>query len=1005
MRSEWKNSRNLDGSQRQPEERPKQPEKKTFLTEMEERSGSQPGRKPDYSQHIYENIPVPASYQGRSLAEIYQAKMEIRRKQALFQQHMQPAPIPHNPSAGLYVTQALVHERPKHLISDAEATLKPQGAGRARSIRRHRKDSVSSDIRSIGGSESSCSACCSGCDECSSCSCSSCDSASTIRFRPDVEAQGGAQPAEPVALNFVQQRRMEIEKEQEIRLKDLIRRQDSTPGSRKNGQATDWAALAFRNKNIRSQQIYEPVSFPKSTALKKNSGSLAGRSKKLERLQSDGINGNTSSNNNSNNSSSNNNNNSRNRKESKAEGNKSQKRAEIVHKLKEQMRRNLEAEGDPEVRKRRHKELKQLLNVTLDAGSRTLSNISVGLIYVPMEEPEELRAAQHPDKEALHPEQSDAASNPTSGSLSGSMSLDENCEYDAFGSIDTLIFEPKTPTPEVSAGGGAPAGGAGPVEVSPEEVAKLQENINAQFDYLNDSEYNGSPSSASTSSSGSVTGSSETGSSDTGSSGSASSSTLGDSKNLKMAAAAVPATQVVPEPEAEEEVSSCAAAACCSVSACDESGSESGSFGSVIDLGRKLLNMAAEAAAAAADEIGADEAGADDTSPDDTGADDGRRRRAEEGFGVELTSAPVSCLNWTESGSEPYTLGDTDASWDYMDADGLSDGYSDNIRVSGDVLLVGNLRKRPVDSSGRYASALSPDADEAVRMLEALRMAEESNDSTSLQLLFPTLRREPEVSLGSTGPASGYQSLPQFPLKAEQPAGKVAAGIRKRDTMIRELKLKLRDKFRFISGSEPEASKKSLGALASSFVRIKNAEERIRSQPELDLDPVSYNVPVDGLSSTGYPHHLWPRISAIPQLELPESGSEPTTIYDPSLPEDIPQFPFNLGCHPHAAYPLDVLSFLPDSGIYYPEGLYGISAPLDGPLEETNRTRMRRKKKPRPHKEEHGDRKQVPSWRIDQPHPLPANDNEWLFWEERCLEQERQRRILLADSMGFFWDS
>ena len=911
IRTEKKHSRKQQPAD-YTEERPKQPEKKTFLTEMEGRkTASDPSiRKPDYSQHTYENIPVPVSYRGRSLAEIYQAKMEIRRKQALFHQRIQPSGIPQDASAGLYVTQAVIHQRPKHLISDSEATLKPEAPGRAGSIWRHRKDSVSSDIRSIGGSDSACSDCCSGCDDCSSCSCSSCDSASTIRCRkPEADAE-----AQPAVKNFVQQRRMEIEKEQEIRLKDLIRRQDpsaaaAAAGSRKSS-ATDWAALAIRNQNIRNQ-IYRPVSYPKTPTtlrIKTNSGGLKSKAEVKPEAP-----------------------------EAKT-GRRSQKRAEIVQKLKEQMKRNLAAEADPEVRKRRHKELKQLLNVTMDAGNRTLHNINVGLIYVPMVRPEDLNKAEESQPEA-------SASHSASGSTSGSTSLDENCDDDALGSIDTLIFEPKSPTPE------APE----VTTTSPEEVAKLQEKINAQFDYLNDSEYNDpldtSGSSSSSSSSGSESGST---------------STL--TKNLKMAAPAlVPVTQVpeVKGREREEEggTSSAAVAACCSVSACDEphphpealpesgesdTGSEAGSFSSVIDIGRRLLHLATL---------------------------------------QQASPLPASLLNWNpESGSEHYAeVADTDASWDYMDAaDGLSEGCSDNIRTSAEPLLVGNLRKRPT-SGGR--SGLSPEADEAVRMLEALRMAEESNDSISLQLLFPSLGRNPEPL------TSGFRSLPDLPPKAEEApvaaaaAGKVSAGIRKRETMMRELKLKLRDKFRFNSGS-----------------KIKNPEEPFRSEPELDYDPITYNVPSGGLHSTGYPHHLWPRISTIPEFaEFTESGSEPTTIYDPSLPDDVPQFPY-VGYNPHNGYPVDLFNLFPESGrCYPPEGLYGISAPLDAVAEETQqqRTQQRRRKK-----KKDGTRKQETSWRIDH-HPLPADENQWLFWneQERWIEQERRRQLLLADALGIFWDS
>ena len=79
-----------------------------------------------------------------------------------------------------------------------------------------------------------------------------------------------------------------------------------------------------------------------------------------------------------------------------------------------------------------------LLRQALDSNFEALSNLNIGHMYVPMEDPS------------------------TSGSKLVSR---ENTDYDTFGSIDSLIFEPKIPTHE--------------------DIKEAQEEIEQQFQYLN----------------------------------------------------------------------------------------------------------------------------------------------------------------------------------------------------------------------------------------------------------------------------------------------------------------------------------------------------------------------------------------------------------------------------------------------------------------------------------------------------------------------------------------
>jgi len=735
----------------------------------------------DFSGHTYENVPVvaPVLYQGPSLAEIYQAKMEIRRKQQV--QQLTGHQFHYSGSGSgvkSHVTRALIHARPQHLSSDSESTLirfkpepkpsiatgnRPQTGNKRLDLMetfRKRRDSLgASDLSSSSsfsssssgstGSSSSCDGCCSGCDDCSSCSCSSCDSTTTVRRRATVLPP---EVVEITALNYVQQRRMEIEKIQEMRLKDFVRKQQQQlPSAVRKDRWTPKSS---------PDVIYEPI--PVSSLMKNTLTGSVGKSRPVE------------------------------------EEAKERKRKRIVAQLKEQMKRNLEAEVDPEARRKRHDQLKDLLSDTLHAGSRTLSNINVGLIYVPMEETEEGESSSSLENvEDFTETAAEVADADSSGSAP---------EDDAFGSIDTLIFEPRNP--------------------SPEEVEALQNNVSEQFDYLNDPEYASEPEQE-------VEADDEEDSET-------------DSKNGMKAAA-------VAQPEEEEEttISSGAAAASSNVSASESS----------------------------------------------------------------LT------------GSRKRDTCDTDASWDYMDAHLLPD---DDAATD---LLIGNLRKRPVQRLGDEPE----EAEEAVRMLESLRVADESHQSSSIRLLFPSVRTASgrkrisflELANLSANPEAaddgeqGFRSLPEWSAARPEAEKKVSGSERKRNSVIRELKVKLRDKFRLLpatSGNEPE------------------------------VDSVTYGVPCGALQSTGYPHHLWPRLLAQPEPEM-NSGSEPTTIYDPSLPDDVPHYPYD-DYHHRSGYPLDVYDLLPAA---------------DDP--------------------------EVGSWRIQEP---LLEEHEWLFWHQLMrIEQDRQRQMFL----------
>ena len=986
--------------------------------------------------------------------------------------------------------------------------------------------------------------CCSGeecgsAEECSACSCCSCEcccsssvsSETTTTPRQSKTAGRQVHPPgpEPIPLSLVKQRKMEFERmrileEQESRLKELVRR-DSKMGSTEQQQPADtppspdgqgWLALARKARQLEdrwnrvnrrspaSPLLYEPVQVASARNTRKSD----------------------------------------NGKRSNRNRNRSKQRSRIIQQLRNKMRENLAAESmDPRDRQRRHLELKELLSDAMHAGTQTLSNINLGLIYVPMEQQQDgpgtagggagshrgtLMALKAGRSCLAGSDKPMAKSSSAAAAPATELGEHEEENEDLFASIDTLIFEPKT-TSGSSGGEGSTIKSAEPREV--------EKRIAQQFDYLNDSQYGScleeEEEEEEEEEKGKEKEDSGSDSEEDGSRGS-----LAGSKNGRLAAAAAATAAHPPSPAATSgteagaagRTASCAAAASCDASASnhdddDDDDISLASFSSVIYQGSKLLADAERQAAKAQSTADADAA-------------------------AQLTSATMD--------SEHYTNVDTDASWDYYpEGDGAaSDGgkrhSSSRHKKSGpDPLLVGNLRKKPPELDGQE------EADETARLLESLRMAEDAHLSTSLRLIFPPSslstaspdepnnfiqlmnqcsrkmsRSEDDESDGRKSsstrsppaPDSGFLSLPELTVESREnrpitgPTARYGPGLRKRDTMIRELKTKLRDKFQPPSeeeeeddgelGQDPRAGQmvtrvpssnpptdppppippstpppplvqavqalvggsgkknspalNKLESILTSFAslaqmkghgRIYRTAGQPQSLPANYSSPgPAYDVPCNSLAaaavegpvhSTGYPHHLM--YSTPRRQRLYESSmSEPTTIYDPSLPEDIPahhyhqpdEYPLPMELlllherHQHRSLNLERLRGNP----YQHEGLYNISEPLEerphAARKNKRRARRRRIEGAETAEAEEASWSDLESLIFAEPggagfaqHSMPAipspggihppnsrmtpyHQDEWLFWDQlhqwrqnpadqERWEAEKARRMLL----------
>lgn len=956
-----------------------------------------------------------------------------------------------------------------------------------------------------------------------------------------IRNESNASTPEPVPLNLVKQRRMEFERlrildEQETRLKELVRRQQQQQHHNDvdENQVQTWSTLARRARLLeerwnQAQQrghghvdTDDEVVDSGGSEDEQPSGLLMGDSGSA----SDDVN-------------------KRKRKQ----------RTKLIQQLKNRMRQNLAAVSlDPRVRQRRHQKLKQLLNDALHAGTQTLSNINLGLIYVPPLIDDSASNNSTPSLETGpkpgNKSQQGKAINVKKqkkmkpGNDVQDVGGEEENEEDVFGSIDTLIFEPKNSSLDRPSSSAA--------TTNEDDLTDVERKIAQQFDYLYDSQYGDTQSDMDTeprrTKSAAATGEESFNSKNVQQAAAAgvvaaavASSTVNlpsltansfgtkapllhqqpqsavgttmaivaasaETKKVVTVTAAAAATTATPT---TSSIRSCAAAASCDVSASckmvpghippppplpntnpavaiasipvsnnssidsdsDNDTTSNISFGSVIYQGQKLLDLAQK------QQQKQRETGL--VSQLSTGEKDGRsqlplRRQPPLHPPPPPPSAPES-RNGTVSvndgsvcfDSEQYTNVDTDASWDYYpDRDALSDGDQDDQELCksanrpdegksvGPALTVGNLRKRPTkDQSsgnmlGHHLYGHDAEADETARLLESLRMAEDSHVSTSLRLIFPPdgskhrlvpsfqldiapdtvnyhqhlmsnrAAPEPTTLIDEFGsPVTHFRSLPElsqvvnFASVSQSEAKKQAThvppfvrssfqphvGIRKRDTMIRELKLKLklRDRQRQKTRSndcggpadsilkKPKTALDKLESILSSFsslaemkaeghiyrtaneLRQQQHQQQPLSLPEYSttstLLPAAasgavgngiteYDIPA--ILSTGYPHHLLYRILAnnnqqrLQQLQSMESMSdEPTTIYDPSLPGDIADFESlaqlqNQHVRSGGEYSQEI-------NPYYHEGLYSISEPLmekNARSPTTRRNRRRRKK-------------------------------------------------------------
>ena len=1164
---------------------------------------------------LYQNT---SAYDGETLAEIYQAKVEAHRQQLRLQQQKQQQ----SNGNGLYVTRAMVHAAPydsddmnggpngenrKHFVSRADIVSKWSGgaSGKASTIQpqplppsaapttahlvtqknrlqmmeelRRQSDYITT-VYSVGGGvpqprnsktngkdkdcdakscTSSCPSDCDGgvCDDdnCSLCSCSSCgtlngdgndDGLENIgggsdqqqqTQRPEIAEQqpneprlllattaplvvedgkaeernkkkqkkspkkkkmplpdsdegnkddkrrksrnrSGASTPEPVPLNLVKQRRMEFERlrildEQETRLKELVRRQQQQQhDSSETIQVQSWSTLARRAKLLEERW---------NQAQHHQTNSDEGEE------SDDG------------------------RDVSKASRN-SKQRSKLIQQLKHRMRQNMAAESvDPRVRQRRHQKLKQMLSDAMHAGTQTLSNINLGLIYVP---PLLDDGTTNDDPLATPPYEGKKLqlkkTNTKESSLIEGDNPENDNEEDIFGSIDTLIFEPKNSSLDRPPSSTATA--------TEDDLTDVEQKIAQQFDYLYDSQYCGAQSDVDADQASQLQRRS------TAAIVAARQDDNPNSKNVRQAAAAAAAkatttptllhqqqqqvkagtamvgtasvkansAAAVAAPAitvATTTIRSCAAAAYSDASVSSEmtppqsplpqlsttdSDSDSDttsnvSFGSVIYQGQKLLDLAQKQQKQQQQDkiINQQTPRPPSTQPPPLPPHSVSNSRA----GSVSVSGSL-CFD-----SEQYTNADTDASWDYYPDrdDAISDEEKDKddpakalptrleSKPVGPALTVGNLRKRP--TSGR--SSCSPlghqdfchdaEANETARLLESLRMAEDSHVSTSLRLIFPPessnkLKQAPSFPKIDKGRetvdaaaehlakpsapspktvtdeygslVTHFRSLPELSQVVNfsnyQPPPKQAMlippvvrasfqphiGIRKRDTMIRELKLKLklRDKFQQQQQSmtmdcdrvdsvskKPKTALDKLESILSSFSSLAEMkadghiyrtahelrqEQQLHRHQPLSLPDYSsagvnemtarppfvsngggggiseYDAPSGMVQSTGYPHHLLYRMMPNDQhQQLQSMGSmsdEPTKIYDPSLPDDVgPDFESLMQHQQHLLLLHQGLNKNNNKNPYFHEGLYSISEPLLENHGSTGARRHRRRRK------------------------------------------------------------
>lgn len=995
-------------------------------------------KKRHFETHTYQNTSqnTPALRGGPSLAEIYQAKVEARKRELRLQKEAELR------SRATYVTRAEIHAPPDEGDGASSASSDRQGfisrasilskwgtasttpaettktkkelieqfwrqsdyvsTGNVRSLNGQAKgDGVYKNPAAFSSSEgeeeeegeeccpSDCEDCCD--DDCSQCSCSSCASAGTVlnkepharseqletdrqqtvHTEPQIDGKGEEEKApEPVPLSLVKQRKMEFERlrvleEQESRLKELVKQQKKSSTSFSSPAGQSWLDIAKRAKQLEdkwyrarrtassvvnpAQAIYEPV--PPSQVFQ-SSG------KKEERKKSSRK--------------------SRNRKRSK-----------VLQQLRSRMRENLSSDLDPGARQKRHQELQELLSDALHAGTQTLSNINLGLIYVPMEEQlEREEANEKADDVSVRSSQGSRSTVVEQLPEEPPVQNDDQDNEDVFGSIDTLIFEPK-------------ANGSSTLRT--DEIDEVEKKISREFEYLNDSQYG---------SCAEDTGTSERSRSSMSSTSLGASST--GSKNGRRAAAA--SATAMPRQQlrfgTEDPTGFCAAAASCDASAFNSTHSSSASltsFESVIRRGQEsmkrqpgvptppplpptLLVPPAESS--------------DDLTP---------RRDARS----------------SHMDSEAYTHVDTDASWDYYPDEGG--------------LAVGNLRKRP--------SIETDEADETARLLESLRVAEETNASTSIRLIFPSDTRKQSVKdfivLSEEAPSSGSRSPVQSPdsgfrsLPAQVPSAQPSAP-KKRDTMMRELRSRLMDKFPCVgddrdssappSVRRPSGKKKAkvaskLESLLATFnalaeMKVDGRVYRVYQEPLVnDVDYESVNW---AQQSTGYPQHLQ---NIYQRLHHADGYSEPaSTVYNPSLPDEfLPAYHHAFEADPlidcEATYPFDA----DEQSASDP--LEERSSSSEPPSERARKQRRRRKKRTSSawsdvengifadglteeealllqHRFASLSELPVANRQPQQPSRMAQYHDDWLFWDQMhswCTsdadrerwERERARRMLL----------
>ena len=678
---------------------------------------------------------------------------------------------------------------------------------------RRRSASMASDVRSVepasnwrkssvannnGGesdgsvspsSSSRSSSCATGCDQCSSCSCSSSsDSVVTVASRvrrpslgaaaasaagvrptypvtdsqPKVvdevqrcnstrvlaaldadgeDASTGRSTPEPVPLSLVKQRKMEFEKirvadEQEKRLRDLLRRHGGGGGGGGGGGVgvstleSTKSASNLTTSWIKSatgyDQIYQPVtvsSVVKTSATKGEAA--AGGGNKGGGNKGGGGGGKSAAG-----------------RDSKKE--LQRQRSKIIQHLKLQLKQSLAqgwgaSAGDAAELERKQQKLKDLLRDALDAGTQTLSNINLGLIYVPMED-----NANGGDGSSAGHVEPEAPQTP--------LALDEyDVAGDTFGSIDTLIFEPRTTATSTL-----------------DSISQAQLDIANHFSYLNDARYDsaaGGVASSAPSAAESATDEDEENDDDDDDEDGGRS---GPPKNERGAAPAPAVATTAAATATKTTAASTAVAARRPTSA-------------ATPHGRRSSAAAASSPYAASDSHSSTDPGEeDDDDRQHEGDDDDdsssqsvasfssviyqgqklleeeekqqlhlhhlhhhhhhqqqqQQHKQEQRQREKLQQQQSTMSSENGGGSETnYTNIDTDGSWDYMDA--VDDGdESVDQEAPLPSLSVGNLRKRPTSRPSAAENRVDDD-DGTAAMLRLMSLAQDANTSSSTALLFP----------------------------------------------------------------------------------------------------------------------------------------------------------------------------------------------------------------------------------------------------------------------------